>query len=314
MEQQIQDQRLAKVLLMGTTNCRLHQLLASMCDKNQTPTENENTLARIKNLLWAYVQKLKKGTANVLPDLSSRFPLLEEEKCDLNSVLLNQLKDFQEEVRDKAPHILQKYSRGWHLRFVLDNLERICAEGYVPSTEDFINMLAEPNGMILIRKESYEITAFVDTVDLSRNAYDRLRYEFSMAIFVVNPACFDEKHEDGESVLRRRIDDLQEKVRAFCVGRDDTSVLVLLTEEDLFQYKLKQCKFEDYFPESVSRDPREFIVQRCEEAASHAKNRQVKWSRNTDNLHLHPIDEFVRDMNIKSSLESAGIVVDDTSN
>lgn len=200
-------------------------------------------------------------------------------------------------------------------KYYFENMDRICAQGYVPTEEDVLRCRAKTTGIIELEFE-IEGNKFL-MVDVGGQRSERKKWlhcfeNVTSVIFCVALSEYDLKLQEDDSTNR-----MQESLKLFkeiCNSSwfTKTSMILFLNKKDLFEEKIKKTDlkvcFEDYQGGCNYDNAVAFIKTKFESQNEKGKYIYVSVTCATDTNNVKTVFSAVKDTILKGVLDEVGVL------
>ncbi|CEF61844.1 Guanine nucleotide binding protein (G-protein), alpha subunit family and G protein alpha subunit, helical insertion domain and P-loop containing nucleoside triphosphate hydrolase domain-containing protein [Strongyloides ratti] len=135
--------------------------------------------------------------------------------------------------------------------YLFNNIKRILAPGYLPTSQDIIQVRAATTGVHELRFEFKNFT--IRLIDVGGQKTERRKWIHSFEgvaaiLFVVSLAGFDQTLEEDPSI--NRLDDSIELFYTILSNEFllKSNIILFMNKKDIFENKLSKVKFSDFYP------------------------------------------------------------------
>jgi len=202
-------------------------------------------------------------------------------------------------------------------KYLAENIERMTADGYIPTETDILNCRARTTGIVEIEFEIQRFTFRVVDVGGQRSERKKWIHCFegvTALIFCVALSEYDQKLYEDEQVNRMReaLDLFEEICNSIYFVRTD--IILFLNKSDLFIEKIKRVDlkvcFADYTGGSDEKKGFEFIQQKFSLLNKNPQSKQIYTHVTcaTDTNNVRVVFNATKDIVLNHNLEGAGFV------
>jgi guanine nucleotide-binding protein G(i) subunit alpha len=201
-------------------------------------------------------------------------------------------------------------------QFFFDEIERVSAQGYIPTDQDILHCRVKSTG---ITETKFKVGDLIyNMVDVGGQRSERRKWihcfeNVTAIIFVVAVGAFDQMLIEDESVNR-----MHEALTLFdsiCNGKwfTKTSMILFLNKIDILMEKLKKSKLVDYFPEYDGPNEYQPVIDFFTEKfrsinQSDTKQIYVHCTCATDTDQIRFVMAAVNDIVIQKNLRNVGLL------
>jgi hypothetical protein len=260
-----QTDTLRKVLFYGHRSSRVLEGVVSLDNwMNQETTSSSDTTQKINSVISNFISRCSSSVGPPVKELmGGSLQQLQESAFLLNSIDKVKINLVVEQLHRYAPEVIKSLMKGNpQMRYILDNLDRICQVTFEPTMEDNILMKTKPHGFLECsfssEANSYQVFGFGSLEWRCDSRRLKLLMEMvnanagsGISVFVVDVKGYSKKTaNDSKNELEKTIGLYSE----FCHRVKDEMVIVTIFNSDQKSLgeHLKTYPLQDYFPEFQS--------------------------------------------------------------
>jgi len=200
-------------------------------------------------------------------------------------------------------------------KYFFDSIDRVMAEGYIPSQEDVFRTRIPTTGIV---EKKFDVTGHIfQMYDVGGQRSERKKWincfdNVTSVIFVAALSAYDQVLYEDEKTNR-----MQESLQLFgqITGMewfDQIPFILFLNKSDVFQEKLKKVRLADFFAayegDNDYNSAAQFIEDLFIETDQSVRDIYPHWTCATNTENMKKVFDVVKDIIIKRGLGRAGLV------